>query len=106
VDFGHAKFLDAIFSGQSLLLSTTVLKDKAGLILKVKFLHVTMCSLVMSPWYSCVARPLFSFLLGWEKRIWNSSQVPLILALPYGMGSVNKRNVMHFELVAACTCHY
>jgi len=27
VDFGHAKISDAIFSGQSLLLSTTVLND-------------------------------------------------------------------------------
>jgi len=27
VDFEHAKILDAIFSGQSLILSTTVLND-------------------------------------------------------------------------------
>jgi len=31
VDFGHAKISDAIFSGQSLLLSTTVLNDVLGI---------------------------------------------------------------------------
>jgi len=30
VDFGHIKILDAIFLGQFLLLSTTVLNDKAA----------------------------------------------------------------------------
>jgi len=34
VDFGHAKISDAIFSGQSLLLSTTVLNDKTTFTLK------------------------------------------------------------------------
>jgi len=32
VDFGHAKILDAIFLGQSLLLSTTVLNDISNLL--------------------------------------------------------------------------
>jgi len=50
---------------------------------------------------------IFSFILGWEKRVWNSSQAPLILTLPDGMGSViltlpdgmgsvNKRNIICF----------
>ena len=36
-----------------------------------------------------------------EKRVWTSSQAALILTLPHGTGSLNKRNMMHTHLVAA-----
>jgi len=47
-----------------------------------------------------VARPLFSYIFGQEKRVWNSSQVPLVLTLPAGTGSVDKGIMMPFYLVA------
>ena len=43
---------------------------------------------------------LFFFVVA-EKRVWNSLQAVLVLTLPDGTGSVNKRNVIHTYLVAA-----
>jgi len=43
----------------------------------------------------------FSFIFRQEKRAWNSSQAPLVFTLPTGMGSINKGNVICFQLVAA-----
>ena len=54
--------------------------------------------------YSGMTRLLYSFLFWVGKRVWTSSQVTLILVLPYG--SVNNRNIMHTHLVAASTYCY
>ena len=48
----------------------------------------------------------FVFLWDGGKRVWTSSQAALVVTLPHGTGSVNKRNVMHTHLVAASTCCY
>jgi len=48
-----------------------------------------------------MARLLFSFIFRWEKRVWNSLQAPLIFTLLTDMGSVNKGNIIRFQLVAA-----
>ena len=44
----------------------------------------------------------FPFLFVVAKMVWNSSQVLLVLMLPDDTVSVNKRNMMHFQLVATC----
>ena len=38
-----------------------------------------------------------------EKRVWNSLQPTLVLALLYGTGSVNKRNMIHKRCVSSLT---
>jgi len=46
VDFGHVKISDAIFLGQSLLLSTTLLNDKSLILTfgKHSFIMLTYCN--------------------------------------------------------------
>jgi len=43
-----------------------------------------------------VSRGQTAFIFRQGKRVWNSSQVPLVLTPPDSKGSVNKRNVIHF----------
>ena len=61
------------------------------------------------PWgWTSLAWPdgFFRFLCGGGKRVWTSSQAALVLTLPHGTGSVNKRNVMHTHLVAVSAYWY
>ena len=46
------------------------------------------------------------FIMGGGKRVWTGSQTALVLALPNGMSSVNKRNVTRMYLVAVNAYYY
>ena len=69
--------------------------------MQVDFLTGTLLEVLSVAWPG----RFFPFFFGVaEKRVWTSSQAALVLTLPHGTGSVNKRNLMHTHLVAASAC--